>query len=233
MTRPHDTPLARLARELVDADTVEASVHHIVDFTAETFDVEHTSITLIRNQGRTFESVGARTPAVQEADALQTALGEGPCVDAAAESRTVVSDDLATDPRWPTWGPKVAALGLESALSAELHAGGRRIGALNIYGTRSRVFDRGEQELAQVLAHHGAAALRAAREIEGLTIALDSRTVVGQAQGILMERYRVSNDRAFAILRRYSQDHNIKLITVARDLVSGSTLPVDVVPSDT
>ena len=75
-----------------------------------------------------------------EADRIQYELRQGPCVDAAAESKIVVSSYLATDERWPEWGPKASALGFNSVLSAELHARGRRIGALNLYGTSEATF---------------------------------------------------------------------------------------------
>ncbi|MGJ9413762.1 ANTAR domain-containing protein [Aeromicrobium sp. CF4.19] len=227
MISPNDLSLARLAAELAETRTFGASVKHIVDFAAETFGTDHAAILLIREEGKTFESSGTSTPVAKAVDALQTSLHEGPCVDAAVESRMVVANDLSEDPRWPRWASAVVDLGIRSVLSTELHAGGRRIGALNIFDLRPREFTREEMELAQLLAYHASAALRAAREIEGLTIALDSRNVIGQAQGILMERYGVDGDRAFAILRRYSQDHNIKLIEVAKGLIRSSDLPTE------
>lgn len=219
-----DHALGQLAIELADAKSFQQSVSQVVAFAAQTFETAHAGITLIHNSGKSFETAGPTDDVVREADDWQARLQEGPCVDAAVESRHAVSNDIASDPRWPRWGPKAAALGLGSIMSSELHAADHRIGALNIYGARGREFSRDDVETAQVLAYHASAALRTARQIEGLTIALDSRTIIGQAQGILMERYKVDSDRAFAILRRHSQQENIRLNHLARELVETSQL---------
>jgi GAF domain-containing protein len=174
---------------------------------------------VIRHRGRRFETVGPTGDEVRRADRLQEALGEGPCVDAAVESRTVVSNDLVADRRWPRWGPQLAGLGLSSVLSSEIHADGRRVGALNVYGGPGHEFTREDMEVAAVLAQHVSVALKFAQQIEGLHLALDSRTVIGQAQGVLMERYDIDADRAFSVLRRFSQDRNIRLVEIARMVV--------------
>ncbi len=146
-------------------------------------------------------------------------------MDAVTVSQTVVSSDLASDARWPTWGPAAVRLGFRSVLSAELRAGGERIGAINLYGDEVRLFSEDDADVARLFACHAAAALAAVKLREGLQNALDTRTVIGQAQGVLIERFGVDADRAFAILRRYSQDGNVKLTDVARRLVSTLDLP--------
>ena len=211
--------LGQLAVELAEAESFQQSVSQVVAFAAQTFDTGLAGITLIRGGGRSFKTANPTTDVVRQADELQARLREGPCVDAASESRYTVSNDIAGDPRWPRWGPRAAQLGLGSIMSSELHAGDNRIGALNVYGAKGREFTRDDVETAQALAYHASAAILTARQIEGLTVALDSRTVIGQAQGILMERYKVDSDRAFAILRRHSQQENIRLSALARDLV--------------
>lgn len=215
----HLHALGQLAIELAEAATFDQSVSHVVGYAAHTFDTGLAGITLIRNGGKSFETAGPTSPVIRQADDLQARLREGPCVDAAVESRHTVSNDIASDPRWPRWGRQAAELGLGSIMSSELHAGDHRIGALNVYGPRGREFTQEEVETAQVLAYHASAALKTARQIEGLTVALDSRTVIGQAQGILMERYKVDSDRAFTILRRHSQQENVRLNRLARELV--------------
>lgn len=216
--------LAKLAVELSESTDFDQTAGQIVAFAMEAVGTEFAGITLVRNR-RQFESVGPSAPSVAEADALQYRLREGPCVDASLESRLLMSPDLGVDPRWPRWGPAAVALGFRSVLSAELHAGGDRIGALNLYGSYARQFTDDDAETAMLFAQHAAAALAAVSLQEGLRNALDSRTVIGQAQGILMERFDVQPDQAFAILRRYSQDNNTRLIDVARDLVKTLALP--------
>ncbi|WP_396042999.1 ANTAR domain-containing protein [Aeromicrobium sp. UC242_57] len=101
-----------------------------------------------------------------------------------------------------------------------LHAEGRRLGSLTVYRPADQEFTREDVELGQVLAHQASIALRFSKKLEGLTAALASRTVIGQAQGVLIERYKVGPDRAFEILKRFSQEQNVRLVEIARGLVS-------------
>ncbi|MET0928045.1 MAG: GAF and ANTAR domain-containing protein [Aeromicrobium sp.] len=203
---------------------MEQTSAQIVAFGMKTVGTQFAGITMLRSRNR-FETVSPSDPIVTEADRRQYDLREGPCVDASTTSQTVMSADLAIDARWPRWGPAAVELGFRSILSAELHAGGARIGALNMYGGTVRQFSREDVEVAQLFARHAAAALAAVSLRESLQNALDSRTVIGQAQGILMERFGVDADRAFAVLRRYSQDGNIKVTDVAHRLVASMELP--------
>jgi GAF domain-containing protein len=215
-----DRSLVDLLDRLAEVPTIVDTVEQAVVFAAQTFSTPYAGATLIRDRGRRFETVGPTHDDVWRADELQDELAEGPCVDAAVESRTVVSNDLVADPRWPRWGPRTAGLGMTSVLSSEIHAGGKRVGALNIYGAPGQEFSREDMEVAGVLTQHVSLALRFTQQIEGLHAALDSRTVIGQAQGVLMERYQVDADGAFAILRRFSQDRNVRLVELARAVVA-------------
>lgn len=220
---------AKLAVELSESKTFDQTATQIVAFVMETVGTRFAGITMSRPKGH-FDTVGPSAPSVIEADHLQYRLKEGPCVDASLHSRLLMSDDLRTDPRWPRWGPGAVSLGFRSVLSAELHAGGGRIGALNLYGSHVRQFTDEDADIAMLFAQHAAAALAAVSLQDGLRNALNSRTLIGQAQGMLMERFAVQPDQAFSILRRYSQTHNMKLIDVARELVETSVLPGDITP---
>ncbi|VXB32478.1 GAF and ANTAR domain-containing protein [Aeromicrobium sp. 9AM] len=229
---PIDDPevFASLAESLAEADGVPETIEQIVAYAVEAIDTAYGGITLIEPGGR-FTTVGATHGSVAEADHIQYELGEGPCVDAAAESKIVVSSYIATDERWPQWGPKASGLGFNSVISAELHARGRRIGALNLYGASEATFTPEDIALAALFARQGALALGYARTEEGLREALETRTVIGQAQGLLMERFGIDADRAFSTLRRYSQHHNIKLKALCHQLVETRALPAQD-PSD-
>lgn len=216
---------ASLAESLADIEGVTETIDQIVSFAVEAIDTTYGGITLIKSGGRSFSTVGATHQSVIEADRIQYELRQGPCVDAAADAKIVVSSYLATDERWPSWGPKASALGFNSVLSAELHARGRRIGALNLYGTSEANFSPEDIALAALFARQGALALGYARSEEGLREALETRTVIGQAQGLLMERFDIDPDRAFATLRRYSQHHNVKLKVLCHKLVETRALP--------
>jgi GAF domain-containing protein len=210
-----------------DTTSVHDSVEHLVRLAAHTFDTPYAGVTLIHEGGRRFETAGPTSSRVRAADELQNVLREGPCVDASAESHSVVSNDIASDERWPRWGSQAARLGFGSILSSALWTDERRIGALNIYGAPGRQFTPEEVETARVLADHAAVALHFAQRIEGLHIALDSRTLIGQAQGILMATYGIDANRAFAVLKRHSQDQNVRLVRVAQAVVDGVAAPID------
>ena len=135
--------------------------------------------------------------------------------------------DTASDPRWPVWGPAVAQLGLHSVLSIHLFTDRRVLGALNLYYESKADFSDDEVEVAKVVAAHASVALAKLRSERDLWRAIDSRHLIGQAQGILMERFKLSPEKSFAVLRRYSQHHNIKLHEVAGELVKTGRLPGD------
>jgi len=120
----------------------------------------------------------------------------------------------------------MCALGVASVLAVELtDVDDRRIGSINVYWTRPRQFTADDVAFANIFARHGALALSRSLDEAGLNVALDSRKLIGQAQGILMERYELDESRAFEVLRRYSQDHNVKLRQVAEHLIATRQLP--------
>jgi AmiR/NasT family two-component response regulator len=88
-----------------------------------------------------------------------------------------------------------------------------------VYGSQDRRFTHEDIELGQLLAQHASVALKLVEQIDGPYVALDSRSLIGQAQGMLMERYGLDADRAFGVLKRVSQDENIRLVDVARSIV--------------
>ncbi|MCL8252477.1 GAF and ANTAR domain-containing protein [Aeromicrobium fastidiosum] len=191
----------------------------IVQFAQETIGADHAGITIIKPRKKGFDTIAPTDQVVRDVDELQHELREGPCVQAASESHTLWSDDIRVDPRWPSWGPVAAERGLHSVLSVELHSRGQRIGAMNLYGERHQQFSRDDALTARLFAYHAASALAADRREKDLELALDNRGLIGQAQGILMERFGINADQAFNVLRRYSQDRNVKVSIVARDLV--------------
>jgi GAF domain-containing protein len=220
----HDD-LSALADEIAAADTVDQAAGRITDFAARTFDTAHAGITLLRGQGRRYLPFGPTDSTVRRADELQDTLSEGPCVDATMLGPSVLSNDIGRDERWPRWTSGVADLGLGSILSSTMQTGRRRIGALNVYGPSGHEFTSADVERARSLAHYASIALRLSEKVEGLRVALDTRTGIGQAQGVLMERYRIDADRAFDILKRYSQDENVRLVRVASRIVAETQDP--------
>jgi GAF domain-containing protein len=218
--------LAVLVERLHQAPDTEHTAEQVVAYAREQLGADHAGISLIRSGGR-LQTVAPTDPVVEAADLLQYELRQGPCFDSTWYGGTLASQDLATDPRWPLWAPKAVTLGIGSALGAELadKSGDRRLGSVNLYWTRARVFTSDEVAFAHLITRHAALALDASLTVEGLNIALDGRKRIGQAQGILMERHGLDEDQAFAVLKRYSQDHNIKLRVLAEQLVATRHLP--------
>jgi len=190
---------------------------------------------VLRGPDGGLDTVSANHPDARAADALQDELGEGP-------SHTVMHRDgigvcLAhtADPGgpWPAFGPRCARdLGLHAVLSTGMFPGGEppRFGALNFWSRSPDGLDAADRDLALVLAAHAATAIsavqsRTAAELRETQLleALESRDVIGQAKGVLMERRGLSSDEAFDVLRRTSQDLNVKLREVALTLVTRRT----------
>lgn len=164
--------------------------------------------------------------ALNRIDELQFQMKEGPCFDALRTHETVRSRDLATDARWPTWGPRVAReTGVVSVVSYRLFTTEDTLGALNLYSRKHDAFDTDDIYNGQALAAHVAVALAASQNAENLELAISSRTVIGQAEGILMERFGITPEQAFAVLRRVSQRRNVKLNRVADELVRTRQTP--------
>ena len=218
--------LSRFLREVAaPADT--ATVEEVVAYVARAFDTPYVGVTLIREGGRRFEAIGASHDAVRRAAELQHVLQDGPCVDPPVASRTEVSERLAADPRWPRWAPRAAALGLGSFVASEIHCPRDRIGLLAVFGAADRTFSRDDVELAHVLATHAGTAVQTAGEVDGFTVAPDTRILVGQAQGIVMNQFRLDADRALSALRHLSHNQGISLVRLAQQIVSDATADDD------
>ena len=181
-------------------------------------------VSVVRPGG--IDTTAASDEALARIDALQYAINEGPCLDALQQHETVTSPDLAEDQRWPKWGPTVVEeLGLRSVLSFRLYSTKDTLGALNLYADRVDAFDSDDIYNGLALAAHVGVALAGAQNVENLERAITNRTVIGQAEGILMERFDISAERAFAVLRRVSQERNVKLHKVADELVVTRQVP--------
>jgi GAF domain-containing protein len=216
--------LAQMAHDLNgDADVAE-TVEQIAEYAKETLSCDHAGILLVLGNRR-IETAAATDPIVEKADQLQMECGEGPCLESIWTHDTYVVHDAETDERWPVYGPLVAGLGLHSILGLRLHSADQTLGALNLFSVERREFTEEDVSMAHVFAQHASVALAAARKEEGLRVAIDARHLIGQAQGILMERFGLDADKAFLVLRRYSQDNNVKLRAVAERLIETRSLP--------
>ncbi|MGI3784106.1 MAG: GAF and ANTAR domain-containing protein [Janthinobacterium lividum] len=159
-------------------------------------------------------------------DGWQHELSEGPGLEAVRSRTTVVSQDLRTDSRWRTWGPRaVEALGVRAAMSVLLDTWGESVGSLTLYADRSDVWDDERQTLAVTLAGQLALASADARMLDDRQRALLARGSVGQAQGIVMERFGMTADQALDHLRRLSEGSSMALVHLAERVVETRELP--------
>jgi|HubBroStandDraft_6_1064221.scaffolds.fasta_scaffold566362_2 hypothetical protein len=175
------------------------------------------------------DTVVATAEIVRQVDAIQYGIGEGPCIAAVAQGRTVRSGSLSGDPAWPRFGPRAGRLGVHSALSLPLLGPHGGLGALNIYAGAKHAFDARAARLGEMFSVPAAVTVQNARELAHarqlaaqLEQALISRSVIDQALGILMSRSGCGSDEAFEKLRTLSQREHRKLSEVARLLVDES-----------
>jgi GAF domain-containing protein len=180
---------------------------------------DHVGISTMDKRGKV-ETKAATGQLVWDLDDLQYSLGEGPCVDTLRDAQMVVVPDIRHDQRWPRYVPPAVEAGLRAQLAVKLYLDDRgTLGGLNMYSTSSEVIAPEAEPIAELFAVHAAIALGNARERESLNQALHSRKVIGQAIGILSERYDIDEDRAFAFLVRASSHGNIKIRDIAQELV--------------
>ncbi len=227
---PLAAEFARLAESLMTATTVHGVLERVVEAARVAVPgADLVSVTL--RAGSDFQTPVQTDPLATRLDEVQYRLDEGPCVES---TRTpglglTFSGDLGTGREYPRFGPAAAQLGVHSVLAVGLFATVEsvpRTGALNLYSFQVGGIDELDRDLAVILAAHASTALAAtmastAAELETAQLrqALNSRDVIGQAKGILMERRGISADEAFDALRRASQSLNVKLARVAQTLV--------------
>ena len=152
-------------------------------------------------------------------DEIQYGLREGPCSAALQGTDAVSVSSLRVEHRWPRYVPQALALGIRSQMTVKLFLEQDALGGINFYSTSSDDVSHDSQALARLFATHATIALGRARERQTLNEALQTRKVIGEAIGILMERYEMTEDRAFAFLVRASSNTNIRLRAVAQELV--------------
>jgi hypothetical protein len=184
------------------------------------------SISVVHGR-RQIRSQAASSELPRVVDALQEQTGQGPCLDAVHTQQTVGVPDMAHEVRWPEFAARAAQAGAGSVLSFQLYVQGDTLGSLNLYGRHDGAFGEESEHVGLLFAAHAALAFAAARTQSGLTRSVATRQVIGQAQGILMERHQLTADQAVALLIRTSQHTNIKLRDLAEQLVfTGALSPV-------
>jgi GAF domain-containing protein len=181
--------------------------------------------------GGRFTTVAATDEIVLAADGIQYELGSGPCVDAVLKQTIFNARDLRTDHRWPEFARRVVeTTGITSMLSLRLYMEDDRgmIAGLNTYSHQPAAFDEVSETIALLMATHGALAVSnaaAQQKVRNLERALQTRTEIGIAMGVLMALHKVTRDQAFDLLRIASQHAHRKLADIAHQVAETGALP--------
>lgn len=216
---------ARIALELHDQPGLVETVDQVAHFALDAVSCDYADVLFVHRRER-IESMASTGDAAEKAGQLQITHREGPALAMTGSDETFIAiRDTRADERWPTWCGEVSQLGIRSVLTVRLATLQNTIGVINAYGEKPECFDADDLAVVYVLAQHAAVALASARQETTLWQAIDARKTIGQAQGILMERFDLTPEQAFGVLRRYSQAHNVKLNRVARLLISTRQLP--------
>lgn len=222
---PLATWLASASREMEGEDGTQRTLEASVRLAVRNIDgAEAAGVTMVV-RGRV-EATAQQGPLAIACDRLEHELREGPCCAAIAEGADLYSPSVADDARWLRFGPRASSeLGVGSALSMLLRTDGSWEGALTMWSSTKDAFSVQDRVEATALAAHVAIALSSVRRSDLLRGGLDSRSVVGQAMGIVMERYDITAPVAFALLTRLSSTHEIKLRQLAHQIVETRELP--------
>ena len=216
-----------LARSLQQSDDPDRTLDEVVRAAVQLIPgTDEASISAVLNRRRV-RSQAPTGELARAVDALQDQLGQGPCLDAVYEQETVRVPDMATETRWPQFTQRALQAGAAGMLSIQLYVEGDNLGALNLYARTPGTFDDESEHIGLLFGSHAAIAYAAVQQQAGLTRAIATRQLIGQAQGILMERHKITADRAFALLVQVSQHRNSKLRDIADALVNTGALPGD------
>jgi GAF domain-containing protein len=215
--------IAELVQELhsrpdTDSDTVLAELveHAAIEIPG----AQYAGVTVTRN-ARHIDTPAATHKWPILLDEIQQRHREGPCLTAAWEEKTVHVADLTTDSRFPLYRrDALEQTPICSIMAFQLFIADETMGALNVYAEQPHVFDQASKDIGRIFAAHSSVAWNSVRRDEQFKRALASRDTIGQAKGMIMERYGVDAVQAFEVLRKLSQDSNVPLVQVATELIS-------------
>lgn len=219
---------AAIARDLASKESEQAVLDAVVTKAVQFMPGCDDAGIMILTKNRTVTTPAATSQRVRDSDDAQAAAGEGPCFDAALKlddrNQVFHCSSTATDPRWPIYLPRARELGVGSMLGFQLFHDEQTFGALNLYSNEEGAFGDDSENRGWAFASHAAVALTSARTSGQLSAALENSRTIGQATGILRERYEMSEEQATSALLRISQQTNTKMADLARTVVDGGDL---------
>ncbi|MBM7515924.1 GAF and ANTAR domain-containing protein [Nocardioides nitrophenolicus] len=210
--------LTEAARSINSHRSIDDTLEAIVRAAQQTVPgFEHVGISITHGNGR-IETRAGTGQLVWDIDELQYKLHEGPCYDAITSGGVTTMPDIATEQRWPRYVEEAAQHGLAAQMGLQLYSDESTLGGLNFYSWQPGI-DPDAIQLAELFAAHASIALGRARHEHQLNESVTTRQAIGTAIGIVMERYRIPEDRAFQFLVRASSTGNVKLRTIAQEVV--------------
>lgn len=210
---------ALISEDLLADNGRSTTLDRVVEMAVQTIPTADGCGITIRRGNKAVETPACTSRLIKELDELQYVVQEGPCWDSTWTLETNTIPDLRIEQRWPQWTPAAARAGIRSVLSVRVATAARLVGALNLYAHRPDAFDDTDAATASIFARHAANALAVADRADHLRTALLTRQAIGAAQGMLMQRFGLTLDQSFELLRRYSQDNNLKVRDLAERLV--------------
>lgn len=220
----YDDDLSELTRLLLSTESFEEFLTELVHYASA--QTGHTCSITVRTEGRDPYTVASTDQLTRQLDEHQYADGNGPCLEALSTKVPVYVVNMASEIRWGPYPAQAASLGVRSSMSYPLVTGEKTVGALNLYAFATLEPDVGRNARAAQLADRAAGALAIGQRLAQqnfenaqLRVALNSRSVIDQALGILMAQQECTTEDAFGILRKASQGRNIKLRDVATQIV--------------
>lgn len=224
---PHG--LAALARELHSQATAASTFDHVVQAALQIVPGVASASVSSASRRDLMRTEATSDTLASRGDDLQVEIGQGPCLEAAWSEEVVMSNDLATEQRWPLWSRRaVEELGVRSMLCLRLWTTESRLGALNLYATQPAAFSDDDVALARTFVAHCSVAVAQALEVDHLKLALDTRTTIANAVGMLMKEYTLTAPAAFELLVKHSSHQNRKLADIAGELVRTHTRDIAV-----
>ncbi|GAA1502118.1 GAF and ANTAR domain-containing protein [Nocardioides humi] len=230
----HDSEVAAALAEAAQAinshrsldDTLDAIVR-AAQQTVPGF--EHVGISITHGDRR-IETRAGTGQLVWDIDELQYKLGEGPCYDAIRTGGVTIMEDIATEQRWPQYVEEAVQHGLHAQMGLQLYEEDNTLGGLNFYSWEPGI-DPDAIQLAELFAAHASIALGRARHEHQLNESVTTRQAIGTAVGLIMERYRIPEDRAFQFLVRASSTGNVKLRAIAQEVVDTANREFSAAPA--
>jgi transcriptional regulator with GAF, ATPase, and Fis domain len=221
--------LAQLVETVTSSDSDRSAWQAITDVAATLIPGAEQAGVVVDGDVPPPEAYGAAVGDVRLLMKVEHDTGEGPCQDAARTGDQVLVHDLRSDARWPEFISRTPWQ-LHSMLCTPMPITARGVGVLTVVSARAWAFDENSARVATVVAAHAALALRLLEQLRNLRAMADSREIIGQATGILMQQHRLPAEQAFHVLAQASQERNVKLRTLAAQLTDTMT-PADITPS--